>query len=179
VTTSTARHKRRRASKSTARVACSVSRPPYVATRSRGQAGVSIDADCALAADWTTSEPKLRYRTLYWLDVFTDEGQTDDGRVIYNASGPAGFWGEEEFYCSLRSRHYQSRMFGTTTACYDHIPRYVAERVLHKAQWEELLGTAWRLGVIDRDHPGAIEGDGSSGDVLSFCDPRPPGHDRH
>jgi hypothetical protein len=121
------------------------------------------------------SSADFQYRKLYKVRFVTNEGKTDEGKVIYRAqANRRAKTNGEKFYCTVvRNRDYKSCMFGTTTACID--TKLIASAPARRTvDWRSITGEAVRMATVAAQNPNVV--DPRSNQLVNvFCNPSPPG----
>ncbi|HMJ36723.1 MAG TPA: hypothetical protein VK501_22650 [Baekduia sp.] len=114
---------------------------------------------------------QFRYRKLYFVNFTTNEGEDDQGRVIYSMQPTARAWtAAQQGYCGARFSDYKSCMFSAVDVCYNHA--YISEApVYRRVDWSAHLGYRSRLTDVARLHPEQVDGR----KIITYCDARPPG----
>ena len=112
-----------------------------------------------------------RYRMLYRVDFTTNEGETDQGRVIYSVqSTHRAQTTPDKVYCEAQSHKFASCMFSKVTVCYAH--KYISQNpTWRRVDWSQVFGYLSRMAQARRQNPSQVEG---AYEVIRFCDPRPP-----
>ena len=128
------------------------------------------------------SSQAFRYRKLYFTRFTTNEGQTDDSQEVVIYSGQATSRARDEDgpfdesdYCDVRGQDYKSCMFSRVTTCWNHST--IGANAKHRTvDWlSDGMSIPPTHQSVSRWPTSAPVQDG---DIVKFCDPRPPGQDR-
>jgi hypothetical protein len=125
--------------------------------------------DFAIVAQGSRS---FRYRKRYFVDFTTNEGETDQGRVIYSAQPTArAFTRSQTAYCDAHFQDYKSCMFTKVDVCYSQA--FISEGPMYRViDWSTRLGVWQSMREVAKYHPGEVSN--GTREVSSFYDPRPP-----
>ncbi len=114
-------------------------------------------------------------KILYRVNFTTNEGDdngTDAGTVIYSAQATRRARADtrEETYCNRRGGDYKSCMFSDVSTCYSHA-RISAGPTYRRIDWAARLGYGSRISQV----PLSERDPDNRNEVISLCDPKPPG----
>lgn len=131
----------------------------------------------------TAAAQRLEYRRLYRVHFETNEGETDNGRVIYNAqAGHKASTTNEQGYCGLRSGlgpfQYESCIFTKVSLCKGHAPISFGRSKHFFVDMTTQFGREWSAKRSAVAHPESWEPVSDSPQANVTCDPKPPGADR-